>query len=151
MSAWANITGTWRQGVLWQNVGGAWRKITPWLNVGGTWNKDPNPSATALLATASPLSVAGAISRPSAGIATTNEATVSVTGGAAPFSYAWSAQDGLMTATLPTAASTRFMAEVEPGSTASDNFTCLVTDANGQTASVVVAASVANYGRPSNA
>jgi|GEM_PF-2766895 len=149
MSAWANIGGTWRKGVLWENVGGTWRKLTPWLNVAGTWRKDPNPSSAAIAAIANPNDVTGAISRPAGGLAQTNESTVAVTGGMAPFSYAWSSS-GTMTATNPSAAATRFTAFVEAGETVGDYFTCLVTDAKGQTATATVAASVSNYGRQSN-
>lgn len=149
MSAWENIAGTWRKCVVWQNVGGTWRKITPWLNVAGTWRKDPNPSASTLVASVAPSSVSGAISRPGVATATTNEATVTVTGGTAPFTYAWVSTDGAMTATAPTLAATRFSASVEGGESASDTFTCTVTDARAQTASAVVMASVYNYGRPS--
>lgn len=148
MSAWGNIGGTWRKGVFWENVGGTWRKLTPWLNVAGTWRKDPNPSASTLVAVASPNSVTGAISRPGVGIAVTNETTVSVTGGTAPFTYAWTSSEGVMTATAPALPTTRFSAPVEGGDTASDTFAVLVTDAKGQTATSIVFASVNNYGKP---
>lgn len=151
MSAWANISGTWRKGVFWVNTAGTWRKATPWLNVGGTWRKDPSPSASTLTATADPAYVTGAISRPAGGQAQTNASAVTVTGGTPPYTYAWSSSDGVMTPTIPTASTTRFSAFVDAGDTLSDNFECTVTDAKGQTAAAVVAASVSNYGKQSNA
>lgn len=151
MSAWANVGGTWRKGTLWENVGGAWRQVTPWLNVAGAWRKGAGSVALGLAATANPASVNGAISRPAGGYAQTNETAVSVAGGTAPFTYAWTSSDGTLGATAPSAASTRFSAFVEAGDTLSDTFECLVTDAKGQTATVTVLASVSNYGRQTNA
>lgn len=148
MSVWANIGGTWRKSTLWENVGGTWRKLTPWVNVGGAWKKDPSPSDQTLAVAASPDSVSGAISRPGSGIATTNEATASVTGGAAPYTYTWNSSDGVMVATAATSPTTRFSAPVDGGDALFDTFTVLVTDAKGQTATATVLASVYNYGKP---
>jgi hypothetical protein len=151
MSVWANIAGTWRKSTLWGNVGGTWHKLTPWVNVGGTWKKDPAPSTAAMTVSANPASVNGAISRPAGGGAQTNETTITVTGGTAPFTYAWSSSDGVLTATSPSSSATRFSAFVEAGDTLADTFACVVTDANAQTAATTVSASVSNYGKQLNA
>lgn len=151
MSAWANIGGTWRKGVVWENVGGTWRKLTPWLNVAGAWRKDPNPSAATLAVTASPDGVNGAISRPAGGNAQTNQTVATATGGTAPYTYAWTSNDGVMLPTAASTAATRFSAFVEAGDSLNDTFDCLVTDAKGQTATASVFASLSNYGRQPNA
>lgn len=149
MSAWGNIAGTWRNGVFWANVGGTWRKATPWLNVAGTWRKDPSPSASTMTASASPASVTGAANRTPLTTVTTNETAVTVVGGVAPFTYAWTSDVGDMSPTASTAANTRFTGQIEGGDSVSDTFTCTVTDARGQTATATVSASVYNYGKPS--
>lgn len=76
--------------------------------------------------------------------------TVTPSGGAAPYSYAWSLIDtayGTWTATQPAAATTAFKIvgalEDEPSNA---TFSCLVTDANGKTATVTVEAQAYRYG-----
>jgi hypothetical protein len=150
MSAWTKIDGVWRKAVLWTNVGGTWRKAVPWINVGGTWRKDPKDTVADLTAAVNPSVVTGAISRPGIATIPTNEATVTAAGGTEPYTYLWTAAEGAMTAVSPTAATTRFTGQAEGGDSASDTFTCTVTDAKAQTATATVQASVYNYGKQLN-
>lgn len=74
--------------------------------------------------------------------------TVTVSGGVAPFTYAWTRDSGSATinATLPAAATTRFSATVPYDSEVSANFVCTVTDANGATATASVLATLTHVG-----
>lgn len=67
-------------------------------------------------------------------IVTTNFCTVSVTGGTPPFTYLWTPVDGSWAAVYPTSYTTPFRSPSLDASQGSDTtFTCLVTDANGNT------------------
>lgn len=109
------------------------------------------PPVPAIAVTASPDSVNGAASRPGSATIATNETTATVTGGTAPYAFAWQSSDGVMSPTASTSATTRFTGQVESGDTVSDSFTCTATDAKGQTATTQVFASVSNYGKQLNA
>jgi hypothetical protein len=90
--------------------------------------------------------VSGAISRNAAAYVTTNPAQVTVAGGKAPYSYAWSGTPDLEIR-APSSAATTFGAEVAAGGTAYGTYSCTVTDAKGNTATTPqVTASVYNEG-----
>lgn len=77
----------------------------------------------------------------------TNVVTVTVSGGKEPYSVEWAAAGPGWTIANPASLSTRFIcAPVSPGDTEENTFTCTVTDANDDTASCDVAASVTNFG-----
>lgn len=75
------------------------------------------------------------------GMVTSEAATVTPTGGGAPYTYAWVRNTGAATINSPTSATTTF---TETGLAASEarnsTFTCTVTDASGQTAVVSASA-----------
>lgn len=109
------------------------------------------PPVSSVAVTASPGGVNGAASRPGLATVATNETIATATGGAVPYTFLWQSQDGAMLPTAATSATTRFTGQVEGGETISDTFICTVTDAQGQTGAVQVAASVSNYGKSLNA
>lgn len=65
---------------------------------------------------------------------TTAVATVTVTGGRAPYTYLWTAPDPNWEATDPTSRISAFSSgALDPGDTSETDFTCTVTDADGAT------------------
>ena len=80
---------------------------------------------------------------------TTATATASVTGGTAPYTFAWALDSGNVgwTATNPTAATTSFrFATIGPGDSEFGVFEVTVTDARGRTATGTVEVQAYNYG-----
>lgn len=82
---------------------------------------------------------------------TTSTVTVTVTGGTAPYTFAWERTDDVLgdwSIASPTAQSTAFRKGlVSPGDNETAYFACTVTDANGNSATTIdVSAGVANYG-----
>lgn len=79
---------------------------------------------------------------------TTGGVTASVIGGTAPYSYLWTTAFGQMEAVSPNSATTIFRSIlVSPGDTASDEATCTVTDANGNTgAATGITLNASNFG-----
>lgn len=71
--------------------------------------------------------------------------TAFVTGGTAPYSYLWT-QTGGPAASIysPTSATTKFAMGLGPGSSEDAQFTCTVTDSNGQTAAAIAFATFSN-------
>lgn len=92
-----------------------------------------------LLASASPDALEG--DRVGSGVAVSNATTVTPSGGAGPFTYAWSRLSGSGAIESPTKAKTTFSQFVSQGSTSSGVFQCTVTDASGETVAVQVAVS----------
>lgn len=83
------------------------------------------------------------------GTVTTSSTTVIVSGGKAPFAFAWAAVEafGTWEVTSPTAATTAFRNSSAVDDEAQDAiFRCTVTDANGKTATVDVTAQAYRYG-----
>lgn len=82
---------------------------------------------------------------------TSEEVSLSITGGAAPYSYAWeliSAIDGTWTIESPTESKTRFVVNAVPlGDSYVATFKCVVTDARGASASSAnIDVTCTNYG-----
>lgn len=81
---------------------------------------------------------------------TTPSASVTVAGGVAPFTYAWTRTDGgsqPWTITAPTAATTAFSSDLDANQSEAASFICTVTDATGATAATgVVNAHAVNLG-----
>lgn len=148
MSIWGNVAGTWRKGTLWHNVAGTWRKGTLYGNVAGTWRKDASGGQSggggALAATPSLDSPYGSVSRRTPTRVYTQNVTINVTGGTAPYSYVWNG-DPNWTIESPSGASTRFSTIVPAGDSATATFTCVVTDSKGAGVPVMVYAEVNNY------
>lgn len=118
-------------------IGGVTKQFYSSLNSGGT---SPGISV-------SPTSVSGSASSTSTVSITTRSTTVSVSGGVAPYSYAWTQTSGdPMTATSPSGATTAFTASVGPGTRLAGVWQCTVTDAAGTTGTVSVSASLFNRG-----
>jgi uncharacterized protein YukE len=85
----------------------------------------------------SPPGVSGSVNRSSAASATTRNATANVSGGVAPFTYAWARTDGgahSWTINSPASAITSFSTPVSPNSDQVATFACTVTDATGTSA-----------------
>lgn len=105
-------------------------------------------STDPLAVSVSPFSAIGSGGSSSAVIVTTNEMTVSASGGVEPYIFSWAKTTGeaswVITSAL--AASTRFSVSVESGTTETATFTCTVTDARGRTGSVVISAVAYNFG-----
>ncbi len=93
----------------------------------------------------------GATASPYAQSVTTSNVTVTPTGGAAPYSYAWAEVSGPFadwSILSPSSASTAFRKGlVSPGDNEFATYACTVTDANGNSVvSDTITANVANYG-----
>ena len=101
-------------------------------------------AAASLTATASPDSVYGSVARNRPASVATNATTVSVTGGMAPYSFAWAADPDWIVSS-PSSATTSFSAIVSPDQEQSATFICTVTDAKGIATTASVFASVSNY------
>ena len=84
--------------------------------------------------TVSPLSAIGSVSAPYPAGGYTNAVTANASGGAAPYTYAWTASSG-WTPSDPTLATTYFNSpDADPSSVVTGTATVIVTDANGGTA-----------------
>jgi len=102
-------------------------------------------------ASASPSSVYGSVASGRIARVSTNSTTVNVSGGVAPYTYAWdNPSDWTVNSNGATAS---FSATVTPGDEKTETFTCSVTDAKGMVTTASVIATVANYysGGPRNA
>lgn len=124
------VGGAWKAAQAFVGVGGAWKPTEVFLGVGGAWK----PLGSGLAAAAAPAVRVATRSGP--GTVTTGVTVVTVTGGVAPFAYAWAraSGDAVITATADDAAATAFTADIGLGETLAASFACAVTDALGQTA-----------------
>lgn len=95
-----------------------------------------------------PTAVFGTVNSTSSATVTSGAATVSVAGGVAPYTYAWSlVSGGPMAITAPTAASTTFSTTLLPSNSRSAVFKCTVTDSAGVSSdSPQVSADLENIG-----
>lgn len=101
-------------------------------------------SVAPLSASASPQSVYGSVARNRPSAVTTNPTTVSVTGGVAPYSFAWAPVPSWNISGVNSAMAS-FFTDVSPDQEKSETFICTVTDAKGVTTTASAFASVANY------
>lgn len=102
-------------------------------------------SGAILTVVASPEFVYGTVDSGASTTAVTNAATVSVTGGKPPYTYAWDG-DATLAIDAPTSATTTFSAAVGPSESSAGAYSCTVTDAAGHTTeSNAISASVENY------
>lgn len=138
------------------NTGGAWRTVrggnvrvgNEWrpivrvrAYIGGAW-RDAANFASVVTLSASPLEVEGI--RFGFGVVVTDAATVTPSGGLAPFTYAWTGVSGVGTPSNPTSATTTFTHAPGSGETETGVFQCQVTDSLGQTATAQVTATFIN-------
>lgn len=94
-----------------------------------------------------PEMVSGARSSSSSVLVVSRSASVTVTGGVAPYGYDWTQASGdPMTATAPSSNESSFQANVPPGTTLAGVWTCTVTDHAGNTSTVNVNVSLRNLG-----
>lgn len=137
-SAWKEVTG----GRI--RVGTSWKNLTRAIvYVGGAW-KDADVFTPPLSVSANDVFAAGFTST-----LTTNTATASVTGGIAPYTYAWAlvANGGgtVSTANSPSAISTTFTKTGVPaGTDYTDTWKVTVTDSLGSTAEDTISATFSN-------
>lgn len=98
--------------------------------------------------TVSPTDVVGTINSSASALVISRGALVTVTGGVAPYTYAWVHVSGdPQTATAPTGASSSFSATLPPGGSADAVWKCTVTDAAGVAAdSPQITVELANIG-----
>lgn len=94
-------------------------------------------------ANASPSSVYGSVASNRIARVSTNTTTINVTGGSAPYTYAWNNPSDWTVNNG--GATTGFTTTVSPGDEKSETFTCTVTDAKGVVTTADVIATVANY------
>lgn len=79
--------------------------------------------------------VFGSANYPGTTLVTSTVATATPTGGAGPYTYAWSRVSGaVLSITAPTNASTSFRTTIEAGGSRTATYRCTVTDTNGLTA-----------------
>lgn len=118
------------------------RRVEAWN--GSAWKVVKN-FTPAFSATISPTDVAGVRSVPGGGVIATDAATCSPIGGLGPFTYAWSLYGGdTASAVSPAFATSAFQALAFPAEVLFSQFSCLVTDSLGQTATAYVNASFSN-------
>lgn len=132
MSPGLRVGGSWRsitRGEMYR--GGSWRTLTRGeIYKGGAWHP--------LFSFVSPMSVTIApnpVVRSSRATPVTSlDVTATPTGGAAPYTYAWSV-DAAISLTAPTNAVTKMSAVLGPDQTVTGTATVIVTDSLGTTAS----------------
>jgi|GEM_PF-4899727 len=95
-------------------------------------------------AAANPSFVSGAGSRKVALTVYTNQTTIEVAGGVAPYTFQWVTEEGWDVQNL-TSAVTSFSSSVAPNEIKTQAFSCTVKDAQGNTAIATVQADVSNY------
>lgn len=105
------------QRIRMRDAGGVLRTVFQYLTA--------TPSTTNSLTTGSGLASSGTVTSP--------PVTITVAGGVAAFTYAWSFVSGsaVITITSPTAASTTFSGVIAAGPTEVANYICTVTDSTG--------------------
>lgn len=101
--------------------------------------------ASTLSASVTPSAVVGGAASNFPATVTTQTATATPSGGAAPYTYSWVNVSGYGSINRPTQAGTSFTATVPTG-TFHGVFRVTITDAIGQTATADVTASFTNYG-----
>ena len=140
-----NVGGVWKTVKTAKvNVAGVWRTATKArVNVAGVW-KVGDLFLLPLTATVNDSTPSGETFGPTT--VETNTVTVTPSGGAAPYTYAWVRTSGVGSANSPTAAVTSFLAIVPKFNTYVGAFLCTVTDAIGGTATVTVNSTFTNNG-----
>lgn len=134
MSDAIRLLGQWRDVTTrYIRVGGVWRKVSGVaVRVGGAWRNAQ--SAAGPFSASAPTSVSGFRFAPGGTATVSATATVTVQGGAAPYSYQWSYVSGdNFVLSAPTNATTRFSDTGGPG-TANGLYRWTATDANASTA-----------------
>lgn len=127
-----------------RDVGNVSRRLAFWKarDAGGTLRTVFTDAGASFSASASPGTVYG--STLGTGTATTNDTTVTPTGGTAPYTYAWAVvtydnPSAAPTATAATAATSGFtQTSIGIGESYSATFRCTVTDDDGNTATADV-------------
>lgn len=131
MASGIKISGAWRNiGVPFIKVAGAWRSGQLYIKRDGVWRL----FAGELKAAVSPSSASAFVNTQGGGNHTgyTNDVTVSVSGGIAPYSYLWQLVAGNMIATNnPTSARTGWNALGSGNAVRHATFRCEVKDAQG--------------------
>ncbi len=143
MSISAKVSGTWQElATIWAKVSGTWEQVqSAWVKVSGTWEQ-VYVAFTASVDDATPSGSASGASP--TGFVTSDVATVTPSGGTAPYTYAWAqgpgAQDpvdGPMNAVAATSAATAFNDTVTAPN-AQEEWTCTVTDDDSNETTVTV-------------
>lgn len=125
-------------------ISGVWVARNLAVKVGGTWQT--KHSTTSPLAASVDDSTPYGDGEQGTGTIWSNAATVTASGGTAPYTYAWSKVSGdTLTVESSTAASTRFGHSSATVGTWTGVYRCTVTDAASNTATVDVTATIDSY------
>jgi hypothetical protein len=121
------VSGVWKAAKPSIGVSGVWKPVkTAYVGVNGVWKM----VYTGMTAALSPNPATWAGYEPESGIYTSQTVSATPTGGTSPYTYAWTALSGIATCLAPTSASTGFIA----GEPLTTSIQCVITDANGTTA-----------------
>lgn len=132
---------------LFAHKAGGWLQVTPWARKAGAWKMADISGRKSSAWKDSLASLAAGVDAPSLyaesqNTPTTDIATVTPSGGAAPFTYAWAfdSTDGNILINSPSAAATSFQGNgMAPGDTRNAIARCAVIDSLGATAYALVA------------
>lgn len=128
------------------SAGGVWKPVNSTrVSIGGVW-KTGETFAPPITLAITPATVRATGIGLGPDTLYTDPATAMPTGGAGPYTYAWTRLTGSGAATTPTAATTTFSALVPAGTIITGTFRCTVTDALGSTAIASVNARFDNLG-----
>lgn len=119
------VSGAWKAAKPYVGVSGAWKPVqTAWVGVGGVWKQFYAAMTAAITGTPG-----WGAPDPESGLYASQTQTCTPTGGTAPYTYAWSATDP-NASSIGSGSTTQFISTTG----ASTAIACLVTDANGATA-----------------
>jgi hypothetical protein len=138
--------GVWRaQTGRMKFIGGAWRTATRRkMFMGGVWRSSPTSTYTSPLSASASGDVSGNVDSPFSVVVTSDPATVTPSGGLAPYTYSWATPG--MAATAPTSATTQFYKTLAHDAEYVNDAVCTVTDSLGAHTTATVGVDLTNRG-----